>query len=299
MIGGGRDNLIENNIFVDCIPAIHIDARWDTYCWDVMDERLEAMKPKEPPYSIRYPELLTLYQDDRKKPANNQFIRNIISYERDDFCGISNMASQKESSAVYHLAPFDPETCKFDQNLIYHFGKEVRVHWQSYKKDDYEKIPFAKWQERNFDNSSIIVDPKFLSPEKDDYWIVTGSLALKNLKFQQIPIDKIGCYYSEFRRTWPIEKPKPQKLKNRKVWTVEIVDNQFQVTSEEFKPIETQEVQEKFDLEKFVAPLLTPGGVPLEQTPVPVSPSVPIPQGGSITGNNFDPMKALPSFPSP
>ncbi len=298
MIGGGRDNLVENNIFVDCIPAIHIDARWDGYCWDVMDERLEAMKPKEPPYSIRYPELLTLYQDDRRKPANNQFIRNIISYERDDFCGISSMKSEKGSSAVYHLAPFDPETNKFDLNLIFHFGKEVRVHWESYKKNDYEKITFAKWQERNFDNSSIIANPQFLSPEKDDYWLVINSLALKNLKFQQIPIDKIGCYYSEFRRSWPVEKPTPQKLRNRKVWTVKIIDNEFKVTSEEFKPLADEEEQQPFDLEKFVAPLLTPGGVPLEQ-PITPPPGVQTPSGAGMDGGSFDPMKSLPPFPNP
>jgi hypothetical protein len=108
-----------------------------------MDERLEAMKPKEPPYSVRYPELLSLYQDDRKKPANNQVLRNIISYERDDFCGISNMASEKESAAVYHLAPFDPETNKFDYNLIYHFGKEVRVHGKVIRKMIMKKYHLA------------------------------------------------------------------------------------------------------------------------------------------------------------
>ena len=308
MIGGGRDNLVENNIFVDCIPAVHIDARWDSYCWDVMDERLEAMKPKEPPYSVRYPELLSLYQDDRKKPANNQVLRNIISYERDDFCGISNMASEKESAAVYHLAPFDPETNKFDYNLIYHFGKEVRVHWESYKKNDYEEIPFSKWQERGFDNSSIIATPFFLSPEKDDYWLEYRSLALKTLKFQQIPIDKIGCYFSEFRRTWPIEKPKPQKLRNRKVWTVKLVDNEFNVSSEEFAPLKSEEPQQSFDIENFVAPLLTPGNVPLEETPppAPAAPPAPISSSGNTPAGSaggdsgtFDPMKSLPPFPNP
>ncbi len=28
-IGGGRDNRVENNIFVDCEPAVHVDARHD------------------------------------------------------------------------------------------------------------------------------------------------------------------------------------------------------------------------------------------------------------------------------
>ena len=27
MIGGGRDSTIANNMFVDCVPAMHVDAR--------------------------------------------------------------------------------------------------------------------------------------------------------------------------------------------------------------------------------------------------------------------------------
>ena len=26
-IGGGRDNNVLNNIFIDCVPSLHIDAR--------------------------------------------------------------------------------------------------------------------------------------------------------------------------------------------------------------------------------------------------------------------------------
>ncbi|MGC8738261.1 MAG: hypothetical protein ACP5UA_06385, partial [Candidatus Hydrogenedens sp.] len=146
---------------------------------------------------------------------------------------------------------------------------------------------------------SIIANPQFLSPEKDDYWINIGSIALKNLNFQQIPISKIGCYYNEFRRSWPIEKPTSQKLRNRKVWTVKIVDNELQVTSEEFKPLITEETQQEFNIEKFVAPMLTPGGGPIEQAPISPPAEITTPQGGGMESGGFDPMKSLPPFPNP
>ena len=59
-IGGGRDVLVANNIFVDCDPALHVDARamgWAAYRVDTtMKERLQEMPYQEPPWSTRYPE---------------------------------------------------------------------------------------------------------------------------------------------------------------------------------------------------------------------------------------------------
>ena len=43
-IGGGHDNVVENNIFVDCKPALHVDARmmgWASASVPIMKQRLE------------------------------------------------------------------------------------------------------------------------------------------------------------------------------------------------------------------------------------------------------------------
>ncbi|UCG59442.1 MAG: right-handed parallel beta-helix repeat-containing protein [Phycisphaerales bacterium] len=86
-IGGGRDNVVENNIFVQCHPAVHIDARglgwakkyiargggWHMY------EKLNAMSCSEPPYSARYPKLATILQDDPAVPKGNVVRRNVCS----------------------------------------------------------------------------------------------------------------------------------------------------------------------------------------------------------------------------
>ena len=63
-IGGGRNNRVENNIFVDCAPALQIDGRgldpapvWRQMIEKTMQERLDAIDYLTPPYSTRYPDL--------------------------------------------------------------------------------------------------------------------------------------------------------------------------------------------------------------------------------------------------
>ncbi len=79
-IGGGRDNTIANNVFVDCGPAVHVDDRglgWSSGALDPMKERLEAMPYKEPPWTARYPELVGILDDEPMAPKGNLIARNI------------------------------------------------------------------------------------------------------------------------------------------------------------------------------------------------------------------------------
>ena len=80
-IGGGRDTTIENNIFVECHPAVHIDARatgWASYHVDTtMKERLEAMPYQQPPWSTRYPKLVGIWEDAPAVPKGNIVARNV------------------------------------------------------------------------------------------------------------------------------------------------------------------------------------------------------------------------------
>ena len=62
---------------------------------------------------------------------------------------------------------------------------------------------WQSWQKMGGDVHSIIADPKFLAPEKDDYRLAPDSPAFA-LGFQQIPAEKIGPYASPDRATWPI-----------------------------------------------------------------------------------------------
>ncbi|MBN2312855.1 MAG: right-handed parallel beta-helix repeat-containing protein [Sedimentisphaerales bacterium] len=83
-IGGGRDCIVENNIFVDCKPALHIDARAMGWASDhvetTMTDRLKAMPYTSELWRERYPELVGILQDEPAAPKGNLVARN-ISYK--------------------------------------------------------------------------------------------------------------------------------------------------------------------------------------------------------------------------
>ncbi len=88
-IGGGRNNRVENNIFVACEPAVHIDGRglderpvWRNMVHQTMKERLDAVDHQQPPYRQRYPDLRELDMYYREgagiPPEGNLIVRNLV-----------------------------------------------------------------------------------------------------------------------------------------------------------------------------------------------------------------------------
>jgi hypothetical protein len=85
MVGGGRDNTIENNIFVDCSPAIHVDQRGKSWAakyflpnseWRIL-EHAQEVPYDQPPYSTRYPHIVNVLSDDPAAAKYNRILRNI------------------------------------------------------------------------------------------------------------------------------------------------------------------------------------------------------------------------------
>ena len=79
-IGGGRDNLVENNIFVDCKPAVHVDARCLGWAKDgivQLRQRLAEMPYRQEPWRSRFPRLLDYLDDEPAVPKGNVIQRNI------------------------------------------------------------------------------------------------------------------------------------------------------------------------------------------------------------------------------
>ncbi|MFZ2872934.1 MAG: right-handed parallel beta-helix repeat-containing protein [Phycisphaerales bacterium] len=87
-IGGGMDNRVENNLFIDCKPAVHVDARGLGWAHKWPEQWLKEIKDKgtlsgvrfdKPPYSERYPDLATLLTRTPPPPAptGNIIARNI------------------------------------------------------------------------------------------------------------------------------------------------------------------------------------------------------------------------------
>ncbi len=85
MIGGGRDNTIENNLFIDCRPAIHVDARgtgWASFWFDGRDpflmNGLKEVPYDQPLYATRYPHLANILKDEPAKAKYNRLAKNVI-----------------------------------------------------------------------------------------------------------------------------------------------------------------------------------------------------------------------------
>lgn len=116
-VGGGRDCLIANNIFAECPRAVHIDARamgWAAASVPTtMTTRLNAMPFREPPWSERYPQLLTILDDEPAAPKGNVVARNVVvgAYPWRDVEGRAAPYQTIEDPLVIEdPAAFDPES---------------------------------------------------------------------------------------------------------------------------------------------------------------------------------------------
>ena len=155
-IGGGRDNIIENNIFVECEPAVHIDARglgwakgyiaeggeWNMY------KKLKTIDYNKPPYSTRYPKLATILEDDPAVPKGNVIVRNVCY--RGKWLGLQGVPR-----------------------------KMVTMR----------------------DNLTG-TDPRFVDANNMNFQLKDDSPAY-GLDFKRIPIEGIGLYKDEYRRSLP------------------------------------------------------------------------------------------------
>ncbi len=87
-IGGGRDNKITNNIYVECHPAVRIDGRGLNWQKEAVDGRLASLKKDgtveglsvvTEPYASAYPELRKVLESENPyAPEGNLFARNVV-----------------------------------------------------------------------------------------------------------------------------------------------------------------------------------------------------------------------------
>ncbi len=133
-IGGGRDCTVENNIFVDCRPALHIDARAMNWASDhvatTMTDRLKAMPYTSDLWRQRYPRLPDILADEPAAPKGNLVARNFCvggrwdgvrpearsyvtftdNYTDRDGVSLETMpdAAGLQAEAMAHIAGFQP-----------------------------------------------------------------------------------------------------------------------------------------------------------------------------------------------
>jgi hypothetical protein len=202
----GRDNHIENNVFVDGTQQQIQYSGWTT-AHPFWKEHLKTMIPGydlvagQPAWrGMRHMELRPEKAPlpDGTIMAGNVLRRNILYY-------------RTPSAALYCLRDVSLHDNRFDENLAYHFGLPLKIDFSMSVKSDVKADPKdmptdrwpAWWQAQGQDQHSIVADPLFVDPEHDDYRLKPDSPALK-LGFQPIPIEKIGPYADPLRASWPI-----------------------------------------------------------------------------------------------
>lgn len=197
----GRDNLMENNIILDCGLMQVEYSGWtkDSRMWkDHFPTMVKGydMIDKQAWKNMRNigttPDQAIL--PDGKIMSGNTFRNNIVSYTG-------------EKSKLFNLRNVNLQHNAFDNNIYFHPQGPLTI--TGVKKD---ALDFAAWQETGQDRNSIVTDP-MLAP---DFRLKEGSPATK-FGFHPIPVEKIGPYQHELRATWPIvqaegAREKPAKM---------------------------------------------------------------------------------------
>ncbi|MFW6163197.1 MAG: right-handed parallel beta-helix repeat-containing protein [Planctomycetota bacterium] len=176
-IGGGRDNTVANNLFLDCRPSLHIDAR--ALGWakgsvaGVMKQRLDRVPYKSELWRKRYPRLVDVWEDEPAKPKGNVVARNVSVGGRWD--GVHARARPfvtfRENLVEDAAEPFRPSV-----------GAEA--DWASLRR----RVQAALG--------------------KDDSFQEVG--------FEPIPVERIGLVRDERRFSWPVKhavRPMPEPPK--------------------------------------------------------------------------------------
>jgi len=194
----GRDNIVANNIFVNCHPSVNI------YIWPHMFyflpggpwkifEKLQEIRFKEPPYSERYPKL-PAYLDsaDLGMPYGHSVVNNISTggtwldlSEELDFAHVKVERNLVADSMLYvktrkWTPDYDP----------YHIGYAGAFR----SGDSTMRATFVAM-------GNVIADPGFVDIALRDFRLKEDSPAWK-LGFQRIPLEEIGLFVDAFRKTW-------------------------------------------------------------------------------------------------
>ena len=196
-IHAGRDNILENNIFVDHTRQQMQYSGHDRESWVVKKHLGEFEKAMaKPAYRERYPELAAADRSTIWQMAGNMFRRNIIAYAAPD--AVLYRCTTRGDNAF--------QQNQSDGNLVWHGGLPVTIG-QYGMKDTPATLSWEQWQALGFDTNSVVADPLFVDPANDDYRLKPGSPAFA-LGFEPIPVDRIGPYASSLRASWPIVEAK-------------------------------------------------------------------------------------------
>lgn len=178
-IGGGRNNTIDNNIFITNGYAIWIDARWASFPWKkTMEPRLHAVPFKEKIWKTHFP-LLAVPMKNSHWPEGNQITHNIIIGE-----------SQVNDTIVPFRYIVPRNAVKIDNNIVYNHGKKVKVEYRFLGSTDRGVVDWNIWKKTGLDKNSLLEAPNFVSLTQGNFSLQPNSSA-RELGIQKLPLNNI------------------------------------------------------------------------------------------------------------
>ncbi len=213
-LGGGRDNTIANNLFIECAPAIAPDARglsWAAYFFDGRNpwlaDRFREVNGDQPPYVTRYPKLKTILQDEPAVPKGN-VIRNNLSWGSGRWCDASDfyafdfhrimgMKDNGIADVGFMRRRPPPDTVIPAANLVM---RGQRRFWLTFTREADTQREFAG-------NVLAAEAPGTFDPRTLRFTRTPGS-PFSTIEFETIPVGQIGLQRDPWRPTVP-ERLKP------------------------------------------------------------------------------------------
>ena len=190
----GRDNFIDNNIFIEGrLQQIEYSGWTETsHMWKehlpTMLKGYDSVAAQPAWQSMRN---LHLHPTNAVLPDNTIMAGNVLTHNL--------VFYQNPEAKLYAWRNLSFANNRFDSNLVWHANQPLQTGIKNTPANE----QWAAWQKLGADVHSRVADPLFVNADKDDYRLKPNSPAFA-LGFKPIPVEKIGPYPDELRATWPI-----------------------------------------------------------------------------------------------
>jgi hypothetical protein len=172
-VGGGRDNTINNNVFITNGYAIWVDDRWPTYSWDLMQKTLDESPYKTAIWQQKYPELAAPMHN-KTWPENNRIERNII------------VNTKPGGLSLRYMVPI--ESTVIADNIVWSTTGKPTV---DYKILELNKsvggASWTQWVAEGVEKGSIVADPCVTIANKT--MSTCAGLPVNDIGFTPLPLD--------------------------------------------------------------------------------------------------------------
>ena len=191
MLGGGRDNPVLNNLIIDCPIGLHIDARGMTWPqWNntnepswCLEDKAKALDYTQPPWSVKYPRLAAIMNEEPRQPLNNPIRRNV-------FVDCTQKVYDFDGNVIKLLDKFEMADNLIVSTLGVPAGKAPANELKGWArvagtKDEPVVLGFADLAAGDF---TLRKDSRLLTEAPS---------------FEPIPFHSIGLYLDDYRRQLP------------------------------------------------------------------------------------------------